>query len=149
REAEAPPEDEADDELEREQRDEPVPAREHSDEGEDADRRLVEPRRARVDHSRFAVRVREPFHQARYASISTLATSGRENSTGGNWPAASSSRTFVPLRKTWSWEGCGHVFALAIDPHVRHQNECSKNIGSMSSSCGLNSSKISCASYEP
>jgi len=27
-----------------------------------------------------------------------------------------------------------------------HQNECSKNIGSMSSSCGSNSSKISCAS---
>ena len=44
---------------------------------------------------------------------------------------------------------CGHVFALAIEPHFVHQNECSKNIGSMSSSCGSNSSKISCASYVP
>src|SRR5262249_45215191 len=86
---------------------------------------------------------------ARYASIRTSATSGRENSTGGSSPAASSSRTFVPLRKTWSSAGCGHVFELAIDPHVLHQNECSKNIGSMSSSCATNSSKISCASYVP
>ena len=34
----------------------------------------------------------------------------------------------------------------AIWPHALHQNECSKNIGSMSSSWGSNSSKISCAS---
>ena len=35
---------------------------------------------------------------------------------------------------------------VAIDPQARQKNECSKNIGSMSSSCGSNSSKISCAS---
>src|SRR5437762_3177114 len=94
--------------------------------------------------------VAEPCHPGhRYASMSTSATSGRENSTGGNSPLPSISRTFVPARNTWSSPECGHVFALAIEPQTLHQNECSKNIGSMSSSCGSNSSKISCASYVP
>ena len=38
------------------------------------------------------------------------------------------------------------TLALAIASHARQKNECSKNTGSMSSSCGWNSSKISCAS---
>src|SRR5436190_16468470 len=94
--------------------------------------------------------VAEPCHPGhRYASMSTSATSGRENSTGGNSPLPSISRTFVPDRNTCCSLSCGHVFADAIDPHDRHQKECSKNIGSMSSSCGSNSSKTSCASYVP
>src|SRR5262249_59584153 len=84
-----------------------------------------------------------------YASISTRAISGRENSCGGSSPLPSISLTFVPDRKTCSSAPCGHVFADAIDPHALHQKECSKNIGSMSSSCGSNSSKTSCASYVP
>src|SRR5205823_5693105 len=82
----------------------------------------------------------------RYGSINTLATSGRENSAGGSSPAASSSRTFVPDRKTWSSPPCGQVFGVAICPQTRQKNACSKNIGSISSSCGSNSSKLSCAS---
>src|SRR5207302_11372250 len=81
-----------------------------------------------------------------YAAMRTSATSGRENSTGGSTPAASSSRTFVPERKTYSSPPCGHVFGVAICPQTRQKNACSKNIGSISSSCGSNSSKISCAS---
>src|SRR5690606_32161030 len=39
----------------------------------------------------------QPLTQLEF--ISTSATSGRENSSGGRWPALSSSRTFVPARK--------------------------------------------------
>src|SRR5919204_260656 len=46
--------------------------------------------------------------------MSTSATSGRENSTGGSSPLASSSRTFVPERKTWSSPPCGHVVGLRL-----------------------------------
>ena len=41
---------------------------------------------------------------------------------------------------------CGQVLAVPMLPHERQKNECSKNIGSMPSSPGSNSSKISCAS---
>ena len=81
--------------------------------------------------------------------MSTRATSGRVNSTGGTSPSPSISRTFVPERKTRSSGPCGHDFVLAIEPQTLHQNVCSKNIGSTSSSCGANSSKMSCASYVP
>ena len=62
------------------------------------------------------------------------------------WNGRDAAGAVVPDRKTWSSPPCGHVFAEAIEPHALHQNECSKNIGSMSSACGSNSSKISCAS---
>ena len=38
------------------------------------------------------------------------------------------------------------VFGVAIEPQALHQKACSKNIGSIPSSCGSNSSKISWAS---
>src|SRR6266508_1692999 len=64
----------------------------------------------------------EPLPAARYppriASISTRATSGRLNWIGGTSPAASISRTFVPLSVTCSERSCGQVFAEAIASHV-------------------------------
>ena len=71
------------------------------------------------------------------------------HSTGGSSPASRSSRTFVPERKTWSSPPCGHVFGVAIEPQTLHQNACSKNSGSIPSSCGSNSPKMSWASYVP
>src|SRR6266508_2134832 len=53
------------------------------------------------------------------ASISTWATSGRENSTGGNCPALNNSRTFVPDKVTCADVSCGHVLLEAIAAHVR------------------------------
>src|SRR5205814_9959103 len=90
-----------------------------------------------------------PSHFAAPQFIRISATSGRENSTGGSCPSASSSRTFVPDRKTWSSPPCGQVFGVAICPQARQKNACSKNIGSIPSSCGSNSSKISCAAEVP
>ena len=60
-EAVAPPEGEADDELEREQAEQPPPSREDCECSERPDDDLVEARRARVDHVEVAVRIREPL----------------------------------------------------------------------------------------
>ena len=67
-----------------------------------------------------------PLHTAyatgwRMASISTFATSGRENSRGGISPACNIWRTFVPLRVTWSSPLCGQVFDEAIESQVRQK----------------------------
>ncbi len=78
--------------------------------------------------------------------MNTFATSGRVNSTGRHLALAEHLPHLRPERNTRSSGPCGHDFVLAIEPHTLHQNVCSKNIGSMSSSCGSNSSKMSCAS---
>ncbi len=57
----------------------------------------------------------------RIASISTFATSGRENSRGGISPACNIWRTFVPLRVTWSSLLCGQVFDEAIESQARQK----------------------------
>ena len=62
REAPAPPEREAERELQREERQQQPPAGQHGDERDDADDRLVHARRARVDHLRVAVGVGSPLH---------------------------------------------------------------------------------------
>src|SRR6185369_16313954 len=61
--------------------------------------------------------IRAIVRDAAYASINTCATSGLENSIGGNCPAFSSSRTLVPESVTCCDCSCGHVFVDAIAPH--------------------------------
>ena len=53
------------------------------------------------------------------ASTSTAATSGRLNSGGGDSPARSISRTFVPLSTTCDSAPCGHVLVDAMPSHAR------------------------------
>ena len=102
RQAEAPPEHEPDDELQRRAapRASPSPRARATSASEPIVAWLNRGARESIT-VRVAVRIREALViRVRYASISTSATSGRENSTGGSSPAASISRTFVPLRKT-------------------------------------------------
>src|SRR5262249_37725517 len=54
------------------------------------------------------------FPYFRIAAMRMRATSGRENSRGGSWPPASSSRTLVPESVTCSAESCGQVLFDAI-----------------------------------
>jgi hypothetical protein len=53
-------------------------------------------------------------YPCRIDSINTRATSGRLNCGGGTSPAASISRTRVPLRVTWCERSCGQVLAEAM-----------------------------------
>src|ERR1043166_1638946 len=57
--------------------------------------------------------------------ISTSATSGRENSTGGRSPRASISRTWVPERLIWSPSILGNVLELTMPPAALLQAVCS------------------------
>ena len=54
--------------------------------------------------------------------IRICATSWRVNSAGGSSPRPSISRTFVPLRKTWSSLPCGQVLIEAMLPQARQKN---------------------------
>src|SRR5947209_19434893 len=75
------------------------------------------------------------------------ATSGRENSVGGRWPARSISRTLVPLGAIL-WSGpCGQVLLLTTAAHVLHQAVCSNlRMVTPMSLATSNWSKIFCAS---
>src|SRR5204863_2266460 len=63
-----------------------------------------------------AALILSPAYFARAQRISTSATSGRENSTGGRSPLASMSRTCVPDRLIWSPSFLGYVLGLTIPP---------------------------------
>src|SRR5205085_1843394 len=65
-EAEPPPEGEPDDELRGEDAEQPPPAGRDGERGEQADRRLVEPRRAGVEHVEVAIGVGESLHFRKY-----------------------------------------------------------------------------------
>ena len=82
----------------------------------------------------------------RWAAMSTSATSGRVNSTGGRSPRASISRTRVPDRKTRSSGDEGEVFSVAICSVSRHQKACSKFKGRIPSWSGSIRSKMRWAS---
>ena len=73
------------------------------------------PQRTEIDPLRLRAVIRNRLTQAQVPFahlIKISATSGRENSCGGRWPALSMSRTFVPLRMTLSSGPCGQVLLL-------------------------------------
>src|SRR5436309_9722823 len=78
----------------------------------------------------------------RIASMSTLATSGRENSRGGISPACNIWRTLVPLRVTCCSLPCGQVLEEAIESQARQKKVWSKNIGVMPSFAGSKLAKM-------
>src|SRR5215207_6571104 len=80
----------------------------------------------------------------RIPSMSTLTTSGRENSGGGYSPLPSISLTFVPEKKTCASLPCGHVLVVAIPSQLRQKKACSKKSGVMPNSSSSNSSKMCC-----
>ena len=69
RQAEAPAERQPDDQLGPEQAEQPPPAGRDREHGQDADRRLVEPGSARVDHVEIAIWVGSPLHFPKYCEL--------------------------------------------------------------------------------
>src|SRR5439155_19652881 len=75
RQAEAPAERQPDDQLGPEQAEQPPPAGRDREHGQDADRRLVEPGSARVDHVEVAIWVGRPLHFPKYYELARVEVS--------------------------------------------------------------------------